>query len=245
MIRTDRRRLPVLFTALTVLALAGAMLALLFSTAQAQEGSAPDKPTGLSAVEVSHDEVTIGWDDPGDSSITGYVILRRQHDTHAQGEFTTLVEDTGTAERTYTDAAVNPETRYTYRIRAINEHGESHRSRWLHLDIPAAPTTERDTPAKPRTLTAAEVSHDEVTLTWRDPQERVHHRLRHPAAGQGPPPERHIRDRHGEHRNGGDDVHRRQCEARAAVRVPDQGDQRPGEERDLQLGAGLHPSGSR
>ena len=167
MIRTDRRRLPVLFTALTVLALAGAMVVLLFSPAQAQEGDAPAKPKGLSA-EASHDSIVLTWDDPGDDSITGYVILRRHRYTDPSGEFTTLVEDTGTAAATYTDDTVQAETSYTYRVKAINEHGESPRSRWLHVDTPAAPKPEP--PAKPRTLTA-EVSHDSVTLNWRDPQD--------------------------------------------------------------------------
>ena len=107
----------------------------------------PDKPTGLSAAEVSHDRVAITWDDPGDSSITGYVILRRRHDSHAQGQFTTLAADTGTAETAYTDAGVKPEKRYTYRIKAINAIGKSERSRWLHLDTPAAPAAEPDSPA--------------------------------------------------------------------------------------------------
>ena len=37
----------------------------------------PAMPTGLSAAAVSHDAVTLAWDDPQDGSITGYVILRR------------------------------------------------------------------------------------------------------------------------------------------------------------------------
>ena len=36
----------------------------------------PAKPTGLNAT-ATHDQVALTWDDPGDYSITGYVILRR------------------------------------------------------------------------------------------------------------------------------------------------------------------------
>ena len=132
----------------------------------------PASPTGLSAT-ASHDSVTLSWDDPGDDSITGYVILRRNRDIHAEGEFTNLVEDTAAA-TTYTDDTVEPETPYTYRIKAINEHGESERSRWFHIDTPAAPTPEptpespAEPPASPTGL-AADVSHDSVTLTWDDP----------------------------------------------------------------------------
>ena len=83
--------------------------------------------------------MTLTWNDPGDDSITGYVVLRRNRDTDAEGHFDELVADTGTAAATYTDASVAAETRYTYRIKAINEHGTSERSRWSHIDTPAAP----------------------------------------------------------------------------------------------------------
>ena len=53
----------------------------------AQEGSVPAKPTGLSAV-ATHASVTLAWDDPGNTSITGYVILRR--DIVRPGVFTTV-----------------------------------------------------------------------------------------------------------------------------------------------------------
>ena len=36
----------------------------------------PAKPIGLNAT-ATHDQVALTWDDPGDYSITGYVILRR------------------------------------------------------------------------------------------------------------------------------------------------------------------------
>ena len=98
----------------------------------------PDKPTGLEAT-ASHDSVTLTWDDPGDDSITGYVILRRVRVNDTGGDFSVLVADTGSAATTYTDDTVAASTTYTYRIKAINEHGVSERSRWFHIDIPEAP----------------------------------------------------------------------------------------------------------
>ncbi len=160
MTRTDRRRFPILIAAIAALALA---MTLLFSPVQAQEGSAPDKPTGLSAT-ATHDQVVLTWDDPGDASITGYVILRRVRVNNTGGEFSELVADTGTAATTYTDATVKANTTYTYRIKAINEHGVSERSRWSHIDIPAAP----EPPDKPTGLDAT-ATHDQVVLTWDDP----------------------------------------------------------------------------
>ena len=125
----------------------------------------PDKPTGLSAV-VSHDAVTLTWDDPQDDSITGYVILRRDRAIHPVGTFVTIAGDTGSADTTYTDDTVEPDTQYVYRIEAINEHGEvSEISDWVRGFTPAVPV-----PDKPTGLSAV-VSHDAVTLTWDDPQD--------------------------------------------------------------------------
>ena len=98
----------------------------------------PDKPRGLSAT-ASHDSVTLTWDDPEDDSITGYVILRRLPGVDPEGQFDELVADTGTVATTYTDDTVAAETSYTYRIKAINGAGPGKRSRWSHIDTPAAP----------------------------------------------------------------------------------------------------------
>ena len=130
--------------------------------AGAQPTEPPEKPTGLEAT-ATHDSVTLTWDDPGDDSITGYVILRRIPGVDPQDHFDVLVPDTGTNATTYIDDTVSAETRYTYRIKAINGAGTSERSRWVHIDTPAAPV-----PDKPRGLEAT-ASHNSVTLTWDDP----------------------------------------------------------------------------
>ena len=164
--RTDRRRFPILLAVIAALA-----MAMLFSPVQAQEGSAPDKPRGLEAT-ATHDSVTLSWDNPQDESITGYVILRRIPGVDPQGHFNELVADTGSAATTYTDGTVSAETRYTYRIKAINEHGVSERSRWSHINVPAAPEPEEEQAAEPPdqpTGLEATAAHDSVTLTWDDP----------------------------------------------------------------------------
>ena len=132
------------------------------AVAGAQPTEPPAKPRNLSAT-ASHDSVTLTWDDPGDDSITGYVILRRIPGIDSEGHFDVLVADTGTAATTYTDNTVAAETRYTYRIKAINGAGTSERSRWSHIDTPAAPV-----PDKPTGLEATE-SDGQVVLTWDDP----------------------------------------------------------------------------
>ena len=139
----SRRRFPILLATIAALALA---MTLLFSPTRAQEGSAPDKPRGLEAA-ATHGQVTLTWNDPDDDTITGYVILRRNRDTDAKGHFDELAANTGSAATTYTDGSVAAETRYTYRIKAINEHGISERSRWYHIDTPAAPEPAANSPA--------------------------------------------------------------------------------------------------
>ena len=132
------------------------------AVAAAEPTEPPDKPRGLEAAS-THDSVTLTWNDPQDDSITGYVILRRIPGGDPEGHFDVLVADTGTAATTYTDDTVSAETRYTYRIKAINQYGASERSRWVHIDVPATPV-----PDKPTGLEAT-VTHGQVTLTWDDP----------------------------------------------------------------------------
>ncbi|WP_420626844.1 fibronectin type III domain-containing protein [Candidatus Poriferisodalis sp.] len=140
--------------------------------AQASDGSVPAgpsvpaPPTGLSA-DASRDVVSLSWDDPGDDSITGYVILRRDKATQPVGTFSTVVADTGTADTSYVDAYVEPNRRYVYRVQAINAAGTSERSRWARGYTPLR-LFSSERPAKPRGL-AAETSHDTVTLSWDDP----------------------------------------------------------------------------
>ena len=126
----------------------------------------PAEPTGLSATVVSHDTVTITWDDPQDDSITGYVILRRDRAIHPTGTFVTLAGDTGSTDTTYTDETVEPDKEYVYRIKAINDRGQvSEMSHWRRTDTPSIPV-----PDKPTGLSAA-ASHDTVPLAWDDPQD--------------------------------------------------------------------------
>ena len=114
--------------------------------------------------------MALTWDDPGDGTITGYVILRRNIVKQDPGKFTTVEENTGTTDTAYTDDGVEPETRYAYRIRAINAHGTSSRSGYVNVETTAEPTPgpTPEPPASPTGLSAS-ASHDSVVLTWDDP----------------------------------------------------------------------------
>ena len=153
------------------LIIVAAALAFKMLPAQAQAGDPPAEPTGLSASGVSSDSVTLNWDDPGDSSITGYQMLRRSLDGDEYGdgegaaEFAVIEENTGSAGTTYTDASVTPRTRYVYRVKAINPAGTSGQSSYLNVETLAV----AEVPEAPTGLSAPSATHESVTLTWEDP----------------------------------------------------------------------------
>ena len=157
---TGRLRLCVLLAALAALA-----LCLSGGRVQAQDGSVPDKPTGLST-EASHDSVALAWDDPGDDSITHYEVFRRDRAIHDVGEFVTIDSNTGSATLSYTDDTVKPETRYVYRVKAVNQHGASKWSSFARANTPAAPPQEPDpTPTPSPTPTPAPTPEPELEPT--------------------------------------------------------------------------------
>ena len=143
------------------------------SPAQAQ-AAVPAAPTGLTAPTVAHDRVTLSWDDPGDSSITGYQVLRRSRDgtEYEDGRgasgFVVIVGDTGSSATTYADTSVTVRTRYVYRLKARNPHGLSRWSSYANVETTEAPLPSSP-PLMPTGLTASSATHDSVTLTWDDP----------------------------------------------------------------------------
>ena len=88
----------------------------------------PPAPQNLTAVENADGSVTLTWDAPGDGSVTGYRILRRNADA-GQRSLSVYVPDTGSAATSYTDTDVAAGTKYVYRVKAINEAGVGPKSR--------------------------------------------------------------------------------------------------------------------
>ena len=120
--------------------------------------------------------MTLTWDDPGDDTITGYQVLRRNKAVDAPGVFNVHVDDTGSAATSYTDTDVVAETLYVYRVKARNPAGLSEWSSYFNANTPARPGEEqggdtRDSPANPpeapRLLAAAVSPDGDVTLLWR------------------------------------------------------------------------------
>ena len=156
---TSRSRLLIRFAVLAALAIGIVMLALSSTgsnTVGAQQGTLPDKPTGV-VVTATHDSVSLTWEDPADSTITHYQIFRRDRAVHDPGEFVEIDSNTGSAATSYTDANVEPEGSYVYRVKAVNQYGASQWSDFRRADTPAAPTpppTPTPTPT-PTPLTAS------------------------------------------------------------------------------------------
>ena len=99
----------------------------------------PAPPTGLTA-DPAHDQVGLAWDDPDDSTISGYRILRRLPAEDLPGEFAVLLEHTGSTLTSYVDTTVTSQTSYVYRVQAINAHGSSERSSWANALTPRRPS---------------------------------------------------------------------------------------------------------
>ena len=97
----------------------------------------PDRPQNLAAAVNGDGSVTLSWEDPGDASITGHRILRRNRATDEAGVFTAINEDTGSPAASYVDRDVAADTRYAYRIEARNAAGLSLTSASARVNTPA------------------------------------------------------------------------------------------------------------
>ena len=114
----------------------------------------PATPSRPTIESVAHNSVTITWDDPGDTSITGYQVLRRNPAIHDSGVFDVIEDDTGSSDTRYTDTTVSPETTYRYRVKARNAHGLSERSQpAARFTTPPDPTPPNAAPTGLPTIT--------------------------------------------------------------------------------------------
>ena len=80
---------PRLFRSRSILG-ATILIALMIAVLQpalSQASSPPATPARPTVDAVSHDSVSISWSDPGDSSISGYQVLRRNPVIHDPGHF--------------------------------------------------------------------------------------------------------------------------------------------------------------
>ena len=121
---------------------------------------APDfAPTLTEAAMSPEGGVILRWEqDPANDTITGHQVLRGPD----ADSLAVTVEDTGSADTTYTDTAPPDGQTLHYAVRARNETGLSPQSNSLSVTTPAAP----------RLLSKAVSPDGHVTLLWqRDPDD--------------------------------------------------------------------------
>ena len=107
----------------------------------------PAAPTGLAASRVAHDSLTLSWNDPQDANITGYRI---QRGTEANS-LSTIEDNTESANTSFTDSTVGPETTYHYAVIAMSQDGDGAQSTTISATTTAAPAPkETPTPRGPR-----------------------------------------------------------------------------------------------
>ena len=80
------------------------------SEEQPVQNDPPTAPTGLTTSRISHDSVTLTWNNPQDDSITGYRIFRGD----AYKNLPAIEEDTRSSSPSYTDSTVDQATAYFY-----------------------------------------------------------------------------------------------------------------------------------
>jgi hypothetical protein len=80
-------------------------------------GPLPQSPTGLSAISVQDDELTLAWD-----SVPEATTYRLYRSASASGTWTQVVTQAGLS---FTDFGLTPGTEYFYAVSAENSNGES------------------------------------------------------------------------------------------------------------------------
>ena len=103
----------------------------------------------------------LSWSDPENDTITHYRVLRRNTSPGVQDTMQTLTANTGSNATSYTDSTAEPETRYKYKIAAINANGQSRRSRAATITTPV------NAPGKVQDVSATQEDADSaVNITW-------------------------------------------------------------------------------
>jgi len=119
--------------------------------------SAPEAPSGLTAVAVSSAEVNIIWTDNSDNEV-GFKLQRSLNGVDSWGTIYTAQA----GETSYADTGLSENTTYYYRIFAYNDVGNSNYSNT------ASVTTILNIPEAPLYLGANTFSSTEITLSWTD-----------------------------------------------------------------------------
>ena len=125
----------------------------------------PDKPTALTAMAQSHEEITLAWSVPeydGGAPITGYRIEFSIDDGDS---WRVAHENTGSTVTGYKHSDLVKATVYLYRVAAVNRMGPGERS------ATAEAKTHALAPTQPRSLSAEGIGSSRIDLRWRAPED--------------------------------------------------------------------------
>ncbi|MGH2747192.1 MAG: S8 family serine peptidase [Actinomycetota bacterium] len=128
--------------------------------------AAPAPPTNLTAKAAAPTRIELSWTD-NSSAETGFA-LERSPDGSSWQE----IASTEPSQTTYLDSGVEPDTTYSYRVRAFNTARHSPYSNVAAATTPARPGggggPPSNPPAAPSQLNADVASSDRIELTWAD-----------------------------------------------------------------------------
>ena len=161
-------RLPLTLALLALLALSA-----LFSAQPALAQQPPDAPTGLTAT-AGDGEITLSWDDPGDSSIVAYEYNVNHNDT-STGNLSgwsdwIVIPSSGNGTTSHVISGLTNGREYRYHLRAVNSVGPSVGAPDFGPPWYVVATPVEGPPDAPTGLTAT-AGVASVTLTWNDPND--------------------------------------------------------------------------
>ncbi len=120
--------------------------------------SKPAKPSSLGATAVSVSQINLAWADNANNE-TGFKIYRSLTDSNYVEVATASANAVS-----FSDLNLNADTRYYYKVSAVNAAGESAKSSKADARTNAVPQP----PAKPSNLGATAVSASQINLAWAD-----------------------------------------------------------------------------
>jgi len=126
------------------------------ATARTLDGTPPTKPGGFAGTATGPQQIALTWTaatDP-ESGIAEYVVYRGDSEIGR------------TARRTFADGSLQPDTRYEYRVAAVNGQGTEGPDAG-----PIEVRTPKDRPDAPRNLTATAAGPRAVDLDWTRPED--------------------------------------------------------------------------
>lgn len=131
-----------------------------FTESGSPGGSAPSAPTGLSANAPNYHSIQLSWTDNSNNE-TGFEIVRS---TSLNGVYVPVATVT---QSSFVDTSLNASTTYFYKVRSINNNGQS------AFTTAASATTQPAPPAPvaPTNLVASVPGLNTIQLTWNDNSE--------------------------------------------------------------------------